>query len=77
MKMSVVRTGDGKIHKFDTQEQAGIFIDGFMAALKCYGEWFQGIQTIGPLATPIKNITLKIYEEEISEIIKESSKKEI
>jgi hypothetical protein len=76
--MKVVRMGSGRIHKFDTDLEATAFVEGFHAALKEYGQWFEGVQFIGPLATPIKNITLNIYEQEVSKIIEEEIiKKEI
>ena len=57
-----IKTPDGRVHKFLNTNDAEKFIDGFNSCLHCYGEWQDNRQHIGPLATPIDTIILKVHD---------------
>lgn len=61
MKKYIVELPDKQKFKFKTMEQAQACLYGFMGALRCFGIWKDGTQTIGCMNKPIEDIENDLF----------------
>lgn len=54
--MKIIRTPDTGQHRVETDAEKQAFINGFKAALRCYGIYKDGQQRIGCMETPIVDV---------------------
>lgn len=47
---------DGNVAVVNTHREGLLYVKGFIAALECYGIWRDGVQVIGCMETPVKEV---------------------